>query len=74
MSVSTPNVQGRAAELERRLADAQARLPKHSTPMVLMMGIEELEEALAQARAEALAQSSTQEGNDAASNSRPREV
>ncbi len=44
------------ADLERRLADAQARLPKHSTPMLMMMEIEDLEEALAQARAEALAQ------------------
>ena len=43
----------RIAELEKRLADAQARLPKHSTPMVMMMEIEELEEALAQARAQA---------------------
>ena len=65
--MSTPNAQGRIAELERRLADAQARLPKHSTPMVMMMEIEELEDALAQARAQAAAQSSTQEEDDAAS-------
>ncbi len=55
--MTTPNLQQRIAELERRLADAQARLPKHSTPMIMMLEIEELEEALAQARAEALAQS-----------------
>ena len=63
--MSTPNAQGRIADLERRLADAQARLPKHSTPMVMMMEIEELEEALAHARAQALAQTN----DDAASNS-----
>jgi hypothetical protein len=51
-----PNAPERIADLERRLADAQARLPRHSTPMVMMMEIEELEEALAQARAQALAQ------------------
>jgi hypothetical protein len=41
------------ADLERRLADAQARLPKHSTPMSLILELEELEDALARARAEA---------------------
>ncbi len=62
--MSTPNAQGRIAELERRLADAQARLPKHSMPMVMMMEIEELEGALAQARAQAAGQE--QEKDDAA--------
>lgn len=61
--MSTPNAQERIAELERRLADAQARLPKHSTPMVMIMEIEELEEASAQARA----QVHSQEKDDAAS-------
>ena len=55
-NVIGPDAQARIADLERRLADAQARLPKHSTPMLMMMEIEDLEEALAQARAEALAQ------------------
>jgi hypothetical protein len=51
MSASTS--QERISELEKRLADAQARLPKHSTPMAMILELEELEEALAQARAEA---------------------
>lgn len=46
-------LQTRIAELEKRLSDAQARLPKHSTPMAMMLEIEELEEALAQTRADA---------------------
>ncbi len=46
------------AELERRLADAQARLPKHSTPMNMLLELEELEEALVRARAEAEAHAS----------------
>ena len=47
------NPQAVVADLERRLADAQARLPKHSTPMNLMLELEELEEALARAQTEA---------------------
>ena len=62
--MSTPNAQERIAELERRLADAQARLPKHSTPMVMMLEIEELEEALAQARAQARAQTNEDAAGD----------
>jgi hypothetical protein len=65
--MSTQNARERIAGLERRLADAQARLPKHSTPMVLMMQIEELEEALAQARAEARAEALAHVKDDAAS-------
>jgi hypothetical protein len=64
-TVVTPNARGPVAELEHRLADAQARLPKHSTPMAMMIQIEELEEALAHARAQALVQSN----NDAPGNS-----
>jgi hypothetical protein len=56
----TPNAPGRVAELERRLADALARLPKHSTPMAMMMEIEELEEDLARARDLDLVQNNTQ--------------
>jgi len=45
--------EGRAeliAELERRIADLEARLPKHSVPPAMLIKLEELEEALAQAR------------------------
>ncbi|MFL7794797.1 MAG: histidine kinase [Anaerolineae bacterium] len=34
-------------ELEKRIADLQARLPKHSVPPAMMIELEELEEALA---------------------------
>ena len=51
--MTTGTAQEQVAALEKRLADAQARLPKHSTPMAMMLEIEELEEALAQARAQA---------------------
>jgi hypothetical protein len=54
--VSSADSPGRIAELERQLADAQSRLPKHSIPMAMMMEIEELEDALALARAQALTQ------------------
>jgi hypothetical protein len=64
LPVFTPTARGRIAELERRLADARARLPKHSTPMSMVMEIEELEEALVHARAQDLAQTN----DDAASN------
>jgi hypothetical protein len=39
-------------ELERRIADLKARLPKHSIPPVMLIELEELEEALEQAREE----------------------
>lgn len=38
------------AELEARLAELEARLPAHSVPPAMMMGIEELEEELTEAR------------------------
>ncbi len=38
-------------ELERRIADLKARLPKHSIPPAMIMELEELEEELARARA-----------------------
>ncbi|MBN1955897.1 MAG: histidine kinase [Anaerolineae bacterium] len=41
------------AELERRIAELRARLPKHSVPASMLIELEELEEALVQARAEA---------------------
>jgi DNA repair exonuclease SbcCD ATPase subunit len=38
----------RVAELQRRLADLQARLPAHSIPPAMMAELEEIEEELAQ--------------------------
>jgi hypothetical protein len=37
-------------ELEKQLADLQARLPAHSIPPSMIAELDELEEALAQAR------------------------
>jgi len=34
------------AELERRIADLKARLPKHSVPPAMIIELEELEEEL----------------------------
>ena len=42
-----------AAELENRIADLRARLPRHSVPPAMLIELEELEEALERARAEA---------------------
>lgn len=39
------------AELEQRIADVKARLPRHSIPPAMLIELEELEERLAQARA-----------------------
>ena len=43
----------RVEELERRIADLEARLPKHSIPPAMLIELEELEEELRQARQEA---------------------
>ena len=43
MSESTAQ---RIAELERRIADLKARLPKHSVPPAMFIELEELEEEL----------------------------
>ncbi len=43
----------RIAELERQIADLEARLPKHSVPPRMLIELEELEEALERARSEA---------------------
>jgi BMFP domain-containing protein YqiC len=43
----------RIEELEARIADLEARLPKHSVPPAMLIRLDELEEALEQARAEA---------------------
>ncbi|MGB9775509.1 MAG: histidine kinase [Anaerolineae bacterium] len=36
----------RIAELERRIADLKARLPKHSVPPAMLLELESLEEEL----------------------------
>ncbi len=43
----------RIAELERRIADLEDRLPKHSVPPAMLIELEELEMALEEARAKA---------------------
>jgi hypothetical protein len=43
----------RVLELERRIADLRARLPKHSIPPAMLIELEELEEQLGAARREA---------------------
>ncbi len=43
----------RVLELERKIADLNARLPKHSVPASMLIELDELEEELDQARAEA---------------------
>jgi hypothetical protein len=65
--MSASSAQERVAELQRRLADAQGRMPKHSLPMVLMMEIEELEEELEAALAQARQQALVHPSDDAAS-------
>lgn len=44
------NIAARVSELEKQLADLQARLPAHSVPASMIIKLDELEEALAQAR------------------------
>ncbi len=39
-------------ELEERIADLRARLPKHSVQPAMLIELEELEEALEQARSD----------------------
>lgn len=39
-------------ELEQRIADLEARLPKHSTPPAMLIELEELEEELARIKAQ----------------------
>ena len=45
--------QSQIAQLEKQIADLQARLPKHSTPPNMLIELDELEERLEQLRAEA---------------------
>jgi hypothetical protein len=48
-------------ELEQQLADLQARLPAHSIPPSMIAELDELEEALAQARQQRQAEQATQD-------------
>ena len=41
------------AELERQIADLEARLPQHSVPPAMLIQLEELEEMLERARSQA---------------------
>lgn len=43
----------RMGDLERRIADLEARLPEHSVPPAMLILLEELQEALETERAEA---------------------
>ncbi len=43
----------RIAELERQIEELNARLPKHSPPVSMLVELDELDAALEQARAEA---------------------
>ena len=51
MGQGTGSVQERIKELEARLRDARARIPKHTPPAALMAEIDELEEELEGLRA-----------------------
>jgi hypothetical protein len=46
----------RIAELEERIADLRARLPRHSVPPSMIIELEDLEEELERARQRAEAQ------------------
>jgi hypothetical protein len=48
--MSEPDLAARVSDLEQRLADLLARLPAHSVPPSMIAELDELEEALAQAR------------------------
>ena len=48
--MSEPDINARVAELEKQLADLQARLPAHSIPPSMIAELDELEEALILAR------------------------
>ena len=44
------NLEKRIKELEARIADLNARLPKHSVPTSMLIELDDLEEELEQAR------------------------
>ncbi len=46
------NIREQIAELERRIADLRARLPKHSVPPAMLQELEEAEEELERLRGE----------------------
>ena len=48
--MSESNVAARVAELEKQLTDLRNRLPAHSIPPSMIVELDELEEALAQAQ------------------------
>ena len=48
-----PAASEKVAELEKRIAELQARIPKHSIPPTMLIELDDLEEELEQARAEA---------------------
>ncbi len=50
--VDTQPIADRIAEVERRLAEAEARLPRHSVPPGMLIEIENLEDELARLKAE----------------------
>ena len=50
------DVAGRIAELEERIADLRARLPRHSVPPSMIIELEDLEAELERAREHAEAQ------------------
>jgi hypothetical protein len=50
--VSKPESAARVQQLEKQLADLEARLPAHSVPPSMIAELDELEEALAEARHE----------------------
>ena len=48
--MSESNIADRVAELEKQLTELQNRLPAHSVPPSMVIELDELEEALAEAR------------------------
>lgn len=50
--MGSENAAAQIAELEHRIADLKARLPKHSVPPAMLIELEELEEELEQATQE----------------------
>ena len=48
--LQAPSLDARIADVERRLANAQSRIPQHSPPVALLVEIDELEDELAALR------------------------
>jgi polyhydroxyalkanoate synthesis regulator phasin len=51
MSQEGPSIQAQIEDLQQRLEDARARIPKHTPPPALMAEIDEMEENLAHLQA-----------------------